>query len=260
MKRFGVAGLGSEILPLLALASMVCSTCAGERVESSASSSATPPATCGHAMEVPLMDAEAVSLLLWADVMEEPGAKMSMQLPKLLYPARLSLDVVAATVMALGANAGEKPQASSFSLPAATTTVTPLATDASMAVDTLRRVPRPPRLALTIAGLIEEMLTQSSASMNQAKEPEPLSLRTLTARIVACLATPKDVPAMVPAQWVPWPCLSVAQFVSAGLQTTSWSESTSKVGMARPPKSWCVVRTPVSNTKTWAPAPPFGGE
>jgi len=53
---------------------------------------------------------------------------------------------------------------------------------------------------------------------------------------------------MVPAQWVPCPCLSKAQLVSDALHSLGVLDRTSKVGMARPPKSLCVVRMPVSAT------------
>ena len=46
-----------------------------------ARSCATAPLTCGHAMDVPLRVETAVSLLIPAAGMAEPGAKTSTQLP-----------------------------------------------------------------------------------------------------------------------------------------------------------------------------------
>src|ERR1044071_2171679 len=74
--------------------------------------SAATPATCGEAIEVPLNVAVAVSELNQADKIPEPGAKMSKQVPKFENEARASLVVVAPTVMALAARAGEVVQAS----------------------------------------------------------------------------------------------------------------------------------------------------
>jgi hypothetical protein len=59
--------------------------------------------------------------------MSTPGAKISTQDPKLEKPALVSLLSVAATVMALVAEAGDVVQAFTFEFPAATTTVIPAA-------------------------------------------------------------------------------------------------------------------------------------
>ena len=45
--------------------------------------------------------------------------------------------------------------------------------------------------------------------------PVPHELRACTGTIVASLATPSVVPAMMPATWVPWPLLSVVPFAPA---------------------------------------------
>jgi len=63
-------------------------------------SSAAAPATWGVAMLVPEMVLVAASEVAHADVMPVPGANKSTQDPKLEYPARLSLESDAATVMA----------------------------------------------------------------------------------------------------------------------------------------------------------------
>eukprot|EP00966_Prymnesium_polylepis_P039065 906645-Prymnesium_polylepis.1 len=62
-----------------------------------------------------------------AATMAEPGARMSIQLPTLEYDASESPEVVAPTVTASGAEAGDWVHASSlYSLPAAATTETPV--------------------------------------------------------------------------------------------------------------------------------------
>jgi hypothetical protein len=61
----------------------------------------------------------AVSLVLHAEVMLDPGAKMSRQLPKLENDERASELVVAPTVTAAATRAGEELHALAFELPAA---------------------------------------------------------------------------------------------------------------------------------------------
>jgi hypothetical protein len=79
--------------------------------------------TCGAAMLVPLMVVSVLSAELLALVMEAPGANMNKQPPTLEKEARVSLEVVAPTVMAEGAEAGDCAHASPpLLLPAATTT------------------------------------------------------------------------------------------------------------------------------------------
>jgi len=68
---------------------------------------ATAPATCGDAMDVPLIVFVAVLEFFQADVIPDPGAKISTQVPKFEYEARASLDVVAPTVIAALTRAGE---------------------------------------------------------------------------------------------------------------------------------------------------------
>ena len=55
---------------------------AAEALGEACSSSAAAPATCGDAIEVPLMVLVAVLLVHQAEVMLDPGAKMSTQLHK----------------------------------------------------------------------------------------------------------------------------------------------------------------------------------
>ena len=67
----------------------------------------------------------AVLLVYHDEVIDEPGAKMSTQVPMLENDERASVFVVEPTVIADGARAGDLVHASlPLSLPAATTTVT----------------------------------------------------------------------------------------------------------------------------------------
>jgi hypothetical protein len=102
-------------------------------------------------MDVPFHVAVAVSLVFNAEVMLLPGAKMSTQAPKLEKDERASALVVAPTVIAVGSLAGEKLHASRFSLPAATTIVTPAAEAPATAAFTLVLFP-PPNDMLATAG------------------------------------------------------------------------------------------------------------
>ena len=83
------------------------------------------PATCGVAIEVPLIVFVAVSLVRQADRIAEPGAKMSTMLPKLENDERASVIVDAPTVIAWLTRAGEELAAFVFELPAAIAYVTP---------------------------------------------------------------------------------------------------------------------------------------
>lgn len=70
------------------------------------SSCAAAPATCGAAIEVPLIVLVAVSEVAHAALMPEPGARMSTQRPWFEKYERESDRVVEPTVMASGAAAG----------------------------------------------------------------------------------------------------------------------------------------------------------
>jgi len=86
-----------------------------------ARTSAAAPVTCGVAIDVPLMVFVAVLLVFHAEVMDEPGAKMSRQVPMLENDDRASVLVVEPTVIAAATRAGEPLQAlAPLSLPAAT--------------------------------------------------------------------------------------------------------------------------------------------
>lgn len=68
---------------------------------------ATVPATCGLAIDVPLIMFVALALVcqvLWTEL---PGAIMSTQLPLLLNEEKPSLLALEATVIAAGTRAGE---------------------------------------------------------------------------------------------------------------------------------------------------------
>jgi hypothetical protein len=83
-------------------------------------------------------------------VISDPGALMSTQVPKLEYVARASDGVVAPTVMAFMADAGDLVHALVRSFPAATTTVIPALTSLSTASFTALDLP-PPILKLSTA-------------------------------------------------------------------------------------------------------------
>jgi hypothetical protein len=68
---------------------------------------AAAPATCGQAIDVPLITRLSVSEFLPADRIFEPGAKMSTQGPWLEKLDMLSETCVEPTVIAVGTNAGE---------------------------------------------------------------------------------------------------------------------------------------------------------
>ena len=70
-------------------------------------------------MDVPLIVFVAVSLVFHDEVMLDPGAKMSTQVPKLENDERASLVVVEPTVIAEATRAGELLHALALELPAA---------------------------------------------------------------------------------------------------------------------------------------------
>src|SRR6266540_3228298 len=157
-----------------------------------------PPATCGVAIDVPLILAVASGSVMPTDVMSTPGANRSTHLPKFENDAFLSWSSVAPTVIADGSFAGEPSQASALSLPAATAYVTPESTDAFTAASSASSAP-PPRLMLATAGFFAFLVTQSMPATTDSVEPEPLQSSTRTPKTLAPLARPYVVPAMVPA-------------------------------------------------------------
>jgi len=81
--------------------------CAGVEVGKRPINTAATPATCGDAIEVPEMVLVAEALPIQADVMLEPGAKISTQVPVFEKVDLASVVVVDPTVMAFTARAGE---------------------------------------------------------------------------------------------------------------------------------------------------------
>src|SRR5215470_5201799 len=116
-RRFGEPVPGLTMWLRVASLNIWDATCAGVRVGLAPRMSAAAPVTCGVAIDVPLMVLVAVSLVFHAEVMFTPGAKMSVQVPKLEKEARLSLMSLALTVMASATRAGVKLQASALELP-----------------------------------------------------------------------------------------------------------------------------------------------
>ena len=69
--------------------------------------SAATPAVCGEAIDVPLIVFVAPADVYHAEVMLDPGAKMSTHEPQFENEERASLLVVEPTVTAFAARAGE---------------------------------------------------------------------------------------------------------------------------------------------------------
>src|SRR5690606_23389338 len=109
---YGEPEAGLLTLPGEPLETRWSRTVCGEADGLSARYSAAAPATCGVAIDVPLIARESESDPIHADVMFEPGAKMSRQLPTLEKSDRASVLVVDPTVMASGVRAGDVPHAS----------------------------------------------------------------------------------------------------------------------------------------------------
>src|SRR5687767_9075643 len=200
--------------------------------------SATTPALCGAAIDVPSIVLVAASLVFQADVMATPGANQSTQAPMFENHARLSALSVAPMVSALGALAGDCVQASIALLPAAMEYVIPAAIEAATAASRSGNE-LPPRLMLATAGNTAFAVTQSTPAITCVKEPKPAQSSTRTATRFTSLATPQVVPPTVPDTCVPWPLQSSAMG-SLSMKSNPW--------LACPPKSLCVIRIPVSIT------------
>jgi len=95
----------------------------------------------------------AVSEVAQAEVMDEPGAKMSTHVPKFEKDERASVEVVEPTVIAAATRAGDCVQASTLLLPAAIEYVTPELIELLTAVSSALDAP-PPRLMFATAGLM----------------------------------------------------------------------------------------------------------
>lgn len=173
--------LRPEILPLLAELRSLCRTWEGDNPELACNNKAEAPETWGQAIDVPLKEEDFESEETDAEMIELPGAHMSTQGPKLLNEDLASLDVVEPTAMAELTKAGVYPQALSFSLPAATTTVNPALVAEFMALSSDLTFPSDPKLMLATKGRLPFLGIQSSADTAQDHEPEPLSSRTFPA-------------------------------------------------------------------------------
>ena len=92
---------------LVALAINCVATCAGVRVGALPNMFATTPATCGAAIEVPDLLEVDVGLLIAAEMICTPGAKMSTQEPRFEKSAKESVEPVAPTVIADASLDGE---------------------------------------------------------------------------------------------------------------------------------------------------------
>ena len=129
-----------------------------------------------------------------------PGALISTQLPQFEKYAFASAIVVAPTVIAVGALAGDALHASILSLPAAATTVIPELVSLRIAsfneADAL-----PPILKLTTACDLEFVFSgeriQSRPAITEEYDPRPVQSRMRTGTTVAFFAIPYFVPAAV---------------------------------------------------------------
>ena len=79
-RKFGEPVPGEPTLPGVALRRTMSAISAGVAEGVPSRKSATAPATCGDAIDVPLIEVEPV-LFRRADVIELPGAKTSTQVP-----------------------------------------------------------------------------------------------------------------------------------------------------------------------------------
>ena len=80
-RRFGEPVPGLVTLFGVEAVISASATCAGEAAGVAPRTSAAAPATCGVAIDVPLIVLVAVSLVFQAEVIALPGAKMSVQVP-----------------------------------------------------------------------------------------------------------------------------------------------------------------------------------
>ncbi len=112
-------------------------------------------------------------------------------MPVLENVARASALVVAPTVIACGARAGDALHASAPSLPAATAKLTPSSMPRWTAASSVAEMP-PPRLMFATAGAPAAWLatTQSMPLITPVVLPEPLQLSTRTGTRLTPLATP----------------------------------------------------------------------
>jgi hypothetical protein len=93
-RRFGEPVPGLPTTPVVALPTIPAATAAALWLPNWERYRAATPATCGVAIDVPLMVLVAVSLVFHVEVMLEPGAKTSTQVPKFENDERASVVVV----------------------------------------------------------------------------------------------------------------------------------------------------------------------
>jgi hypothetical protein len=148
--------------------------CAGVDVGKRPNNTAATPATWGAAIEVPEMVFVAVELPIQDEVMAEPGAKMSRQVPVFEKEDLASVMVVEPTVIALAARAGEELQALALLFPAATAITTPSLITFCTAASSAALAP-PPRLMFATAGVpaVWWPTIQSSPAITPDHVPEP---------------------------------------------------------------------------------------
>ena len=111
-RRFGDPAPSPVTTPTVASDTSAPATSDGEADGWDCRYRAAAPATCGVDIEVPLATPIAVSSVFQADQIRLPGAKISTQLPKSENCAIVSSFMVAPTVIACGADAGETVHAS----------------------------------------------------------------------------------------------------------------------------------------------------
>src|SRR3954447_934531 len=173
--------------PLVAIRLIDAVISCGERSALDSSRAATP-ATCGLAMDVPLMRAVAPPGAV--EVMSTPGAYPSTQSgPQFENHALWSLRSEAAVVNALGARAGDCVQASTSELPAATATKMSAETRSFTAVSSAAEGP-PPSDRFTTAGPVLCVRTHSRPAITPDTVPLPEQSSTRTPRSVTRFATP----------------------------------------------------------------------
>mmetsp|Transcript_4742 Transcript_4742/g.5460 ORF Transcript_4742/g.5460 Transcript_4742/m.5460 type:complete len:219 (+) Transcript_4742:227-883(+) len=213
-----------------------------------------PPATMGEDMEVPDTLRVSMSLPIHAALMAEPGAKIEQQLPNDENDERASLESIAMTAKAPSADGGLRVQESLRAFPAETTRTAPASSTASIASFKARSTrPKLRDILPTTLFLVESALallaaaaTSSSAAKMPLRGQLPLRVQTFWAINVLARAVPYSRPPAVEATWVPCPFSSFSP-------SPTWSPPPTHV--ARPPKSSCVVRMPVSRTWISTPSP-----
>lgn len=80
-KMFGEPAPEFDTIFSVACSVNFCATCNGDKVGSAFNNNAAAPATCGQAIDVPLIVAVAVSEEIPTDFTDDPGAKTSTQEP-----------------------------------------------------------------------------------------------------------------------------------------------------------------------------------